>query len=83
MNRTTLLLVSLAAICMVHSGGSYASSNPDATACHYGIDGDRGRVASISDPAKKTEATGHLKAAYADELAGKFTDCLRADPKSS
>jgi hypothetical protein len=52
-----------------NTGAIYASSSPQGEACHHGIDGDRGKVASMSDPAKKAEAAGHVKAAYGDEMA--------------
>ena len=76
MKRIAFLLVLLFAIGSFHPARSYASSNPDAEACHHGIDGDRAKVAGISDPAKKAEAVGDLKAAYGDEMAGKYADCL-------
>jgi hypothetical protein len=76
MKRIVFLLVSLVTIGSFRTESSYASSNGDAATCHHGLDGDRGKVASISDPAKKADAAGHLKAAYGDELAGKYTDCL-------
>jgi hypothetical protein len=76
MKRIAFLVVTLFAIGIVHSGGSFAASSPDAQACHHNLDRDRGKVAGISDPAKKNEATSHLKAAYTDEKGGKFTDCL-------
>jgi hypothetical protein len=76
MKRIAFLLVSLVAIGIVHSERSFAAASPDAKTCHHNLDRDRGSVAAMSDPTKQAEATGHLKAAYADELAGKFTDCL-------
>jgi hypothetical protein len=76
MKRTAFLLVSLVAICIVHSGDTLASSSVDAQTCHHHLDLDRGRAAAMSDPAKKAETTGHLKAAYTDEKKAKFTDCL-------
>lgn len=62
MKRTAFLLVSLVVTCIVHSAASFASSSVDAQTCHHNLDLDRGKAA---DPAKKTEATGHLKAAEA------------------
>ena len=76
MKRIAFLVVSLVGICIVESGGSFAASSPDAKTCHHNLDRDRGTVAAMSDPAKKAEATSHLKAAYGDELADKFSDCL-------
>ena len=54
---------------------SFATGS-DGPACHHGIDAARGKVASISDPAKKARAYGHIKAAYSDEMANNFTGCL-------
>jgi hypothetical protein len=76
MKRIAFLLGSLIAVGIVHSGGSFAASSPDAQTCHHKLDGDRGKATAMSDPEKKAEAIGHLKAAYTDEKEGKFTDCL-------
>jgi hypothetical protein len=76
MKRIAFLLISLLAFSSFHTVSSYAVSNVDAKTCQHGIDGDRGKLATISDPAKKAEAAGDLKAAYADELAGNYTDCF-------
>ena len=73
-NWTAVLALPLLVFCAAHDG--LAASNPDAQACHHGVDADRGKLAGISDPTKKSQAYDHLKAAYSDELAGKFTDCL-------
>ena len=34
------------------------------------------KLAGVSDPTKKSQAYGHLKTAYQDELASNFTGCL-------
>jgi hypothetical protein len=75
-NRITLQLLPLLALCAAAAHTGFAASNPDGQACHHGIDADRGKLAGVSDPTKKSQAYGHLKTAYSDELAGKFTDCL-------
>ena len=70
-----LAFAALAAILVFHAGSGHAS-NTDAAACHHGLDTDRGRVAAISDPAKKQQAYGHLKNAYTDEMANNYAGCL-------
>lgn len=70
-----LAFAAVAATLVIHAGTSY-SSNTDAAACHHGLDADRGRVAAISDPAKKQQAYGHLKSAYTDEIANNYAGCL-------
>jgi hypothetical protein len=68
-----LAFTAVAAILVFHAGSGHAS---DAASCHHGLDADRGRVAAISDPAKKQQAYGHLKNAYTDELANNYAGCL-------
>ncbi|HEX3065883.1 MAG TPA: hypothetical protein VHQ39_10390 [Dongiaceae bacterium] len=75
-NRIAILALPLLAFCAVAAPDGLGASNPDGQACHNGVDADRGKIAGISDPTKKSQAYGHLKAAYGDELAGKFADCL-------
>ncbi len=75
MRRLAFLLISLSASCLVHDPASLAS-NTDAATCHHELDQDRGRLAGVSDPAKKAEANGHLKAAYTDETQSKYVDCI-------
>jgi hypothetical protein len=72
--RIAILAVPLLALSVV-AGKSLATS-ADGPACHHGIDADRGKLAGVSDPTKKSQAYGHLKAAYQDELASNFTGCL-------
>ena len=75
MKRSAFLLLALTALCIAHAESSHAA-NPDAAACHHGLDTDKGKVAGISDPAKKAEAADHLKVAYSDLKESKYTDCL-------
>jgi hypothetical protein len=76
MKRLAFGLAAVAAIVVLHAGSGHATTNADASACHHGLDADRGRVAGISDPAKKQQAYGHLKTAYTDELANNYAGCL-------
>jgi hypothetical protein len=75
MKRTAFLAAPLLVLFALAAHESFAN-NSDGQACQHGIDGDRGKVASISDPAKKSAAYGHLKAAYGDEMAGNYSGCL-------
>jgi len=75
MKRIAFLAVPLLALCAVMADDGFAD-NAGYAACHHQLDADRGKLAGVSDPTKKSEAYGHLKAAYGDELANKFTDCL-------
>jgi hypothetical protein len=75
MKRTAFLAVPLVALCAVMADDGFAS-NTDYAACHHQLDADWGKLAGVSDPAKKSQAYGHLKAAYGDELANKFIDCV-------
>jgi hypothetical protein len=76
MKRIAALVLPLLTFCALAAHYGLAASNPDYAPCHHGLDADRGKLAGISDPAKKSQAYDHLKAAYSDELAGKFTDCV-------
>ena len=73
--RIAILTVPLLVLLAVAAHRSFATGS-DGPKCHHGIDADRGRAAAISDPARKSEAYGHLKAAYSDEMANNFTGCL-------
>ncbi len=75
MKRIAVLAVPLLALCAVAAHTSFAS-NTDAQTCHHGVDAARGKVAAISDPTKKAQAYGHVKAAYNDEMANNYTGCL-------
>jgi hypothetical protein len=75
MKRIAVLAVPLLVLSAVAAHESLATGSAGPK-CHHGIDGDRGKAASISDPAKKAEAYSHLKAAYGDEMANNFTGCL-------
>lgn len=75
MKRIVVLAVPLLALFAIVAHQSFASS-ADGPACHHGLDADRGKLAGVSDPTKKAQAYGHLKAAYQDELASNFTGCL-------
>jgi hypothetical protein len=50
MKRIVFLVITLVAIGIVHSGGSFAASSPDAQSCHHKLDADRGKAAAMSDP---------------------------------
>lgn len=76
MKRIAFLLATLVAICVLHCEVSFAVSNQDARTCKKNLDGDRGKVAAMSDSAKKAEANDHLKTAYEDLKEEKYTDCL-------
>ncbi len=75
MKRAAILALPLLVLVGLAAGQSFATGS-DGPKCHHGIDTDRGRAAAISDPAKKSEAYGHIKAAYGDEMANNFTGCL-------
>jgi hypothetical protein len=75
MKRIAALSLPLLALCAVVAHQSFAN-NTDAQNCHHGLDAARGKVAAISDPAKKAQAYGHVKAAYNDEMANNYTGCL-------
>ena len=75
MKRIAVLCLPLLALCAVVAHQSFAN-NTDAQNCHHGLDTDRGRAAAMSDPARKAQAYGHIKAAYADQQANNYTGCL-------
>ena len=74
-NKIAILVLLLLALCTVAAHDGFAD-NTGYAACHHGLDADRGKAAAISDATKKAQAYDHLKAAYADEKANSFTDCL-------
>jgi hypothetical protein len=76
MKRIAILAVPLLALCLALAHEGFATTNVDAQTCHHQLDADRGKLAGVSDPAKKSAAYGHLKAAYGDEMANNFIDCL-------
>jgi hypothetical protein len=76
MKRIALAIIPLLAVCIVNAEPSFAGSNIDQSNCHHGYDVAKTRAATISDPAKKAEAYGHLKTAYADFMSAKYTECL-------
>lgn len=75
MKRIVILAVPLFVLFSLAAHESLAV-NTDYEACHHRLDSDRGKLAGVSDPTKKSQANGHLKAAYGDELANKFIDCV-------
>jgi hypothetical protein len=75
MKHIAFFLVPLLAMAVVYGASSFAKGT-DGETCHHNLDADRGKVEAITDPAKKTEATSHLKAAYTDMKENRYTDCL-------
>ena len=74
-NRAAIFALLLLVIFAVAAHQGFATGS-DGPKCHHGIDTDRGRATAVSDPARKAEVYGHLKAAYGDEMANNFTGCL-------
>ncbi len=74
-NQIAFLALPLLALCTVAAHDGFAV-NKDYEACHQRLDADRGKLAGVSDPTKKSQAYDHLKAAYGDEIANKYIDCL-------
>jgi hypothetical protein len=81
MKGIAFFLVPLLAMAVVYRASSFAKST-DGETRHYNLDADRGKVEAISDRAKKTGATSHLKAAYTDMKENRYTDCL-SEPKAA
>jgi hypothetical protein len=77
MRRIVFALIALAAASVVNGQPSFAAgSNTDQSNCHHGYDDAKTKSATISDPAKKAQAYGHLKAAYAYFMAAKHPECI-------